>query len=213
MESKRLFEWEKIAVDSYFKRCSSIIVTGAGGGREVIALEKMNYTVDGFESNPDLVQKSNEILKELGINAKLQLMPRNECPSVQGQYDGGIVGWSMYMHIQGRNARINFLRGLCTKIKKNGPLLISFYERPYGPRYYNVLTKLANVIRFVLRRKLLEIGDDTVELQYGHYFTREEIGLELHETGFRLVQYTTDRYNNLWDNKTLIYSFAVGIKL
>jgi hypothetical protein len=184
---KGFFDWEKIAIDSYFKGCRSIMVTGAGAGREVIALEKMGYTVDGFECNPDLVKSGNEILKGIGINAKLQLMPRNECPEVPGQYDGVVVGWGMYMLVQGKDARIKLIKGLYTKITENGPLLISFYPRSHGWRYYSTVAKLANIIKFVLKRRPIETGDDLIECNYGHYFTKEEIASEFHEAGFQLA--------------------------
>jgi hypothetical protein len=172
----------------------------------------MGYTVDGFECNPDLVKNGNELLKGIGVNGKLRLMFRNECPEVPGQYDGVIVGWSMYMLIQGGDVRIKFIKDLGAKMRENGPLLISFYPRSNGRRYYIAVAKLANIIRVVLRRKPVEVGDDFIECNYGHYFAKEEIATEFHEAGFQLAQYCTKEYSNLHDNKTSVYGYAIGTK-
>src|SRR6476620_9831721 len=42
------FEWEKAALDRYFAGCKHLLVGGAGGGREVLALLRQGYDADGF---------------------------------------------------------------------------------------------------------------------------------------------------------------------
>ncbi|MGC2062818.1 MAG: hypothetical protein WA610_07550 [Thermodesulfovibrionales bacterium] len=208
-----LFEWEKIAIESYFKGCHSIMITGAGAGREAIALEKMGYAVDAFECNPDLVKSGNAIMKEIGINARLELMPRDGCPEVAGQYDGIVLGWTMYMFIQEKKSRIEFLTDLHEKIRDNGPLLVSFYPRSHGSRYHSSIAKLANSIKFILNRKPMEVGGDFVDVyNFGHYFTEDEIASEITEAGFQLAHYCAKEYKNLHNDKTSIYGWAVGIK-
>src|SRR5690242_14925828 len=38
-----LFPWEETAVKTHFPAASSVLVIGAGGGREVIALQQLGY--------------------------------------------------------------------------------------------------------------------------------------------------------------------------
>ena len=38
------------------------MVVGGGGGREVLALRRLGYEVDGFECDPGLVACANELL-------------------------------------------------------------------------------------------------------------------------------------------------------
>ena len=105
------------------------------------------------------------------------------------------------------------IKGLYTKIRENGPLLISFYPRSHGWRYYSTVAKLANIIRFIiLMRKPIEVGDDLFEGCYRHYFTQEELSLELHEAGFQIAHYCAKEYKNLHNDKTSVYGWAIGIK-
>lgn len=203
-----LLDWEKRVIELWFQECRSIMLTGAGAGREVIALEKMGYHVDGFECNPDLVKSGNKILEQIGAHAKLQLMVRDKYPEVLKQYDGVIVGWGMYMLIRGRNTRIRFLKGLHAKIRDNGPLLVSFFPRQ-DRKYYRIIARLANLLKGVLRREPIETGDDLVECFYAHHFTKEEISSEFREAGFQLVHYgIRESYSFLPE-----YGYAVGSRL
>ena len=43
-------------------QCKRLLVAGAGGGREVLALYKSGYEVDGFECHPELVALANTML-------------------------------------------------------------------------------------------------------------------------------------------------------
>ena len=49
-----LFDWEKRALETFFAGCRSLLVAGAGGGREVIALRRAGIEAQGFESHPSL---------------------------------------------------------------------------------------------------------------------------------------------------------------
>lgn len=203
-----LLDWEKKVIELWFQECHSIMLTGAGAGREVIALERMGYRVDGFECNPDLVKSGNRILKKIGARAELQLMERDKHPEVLKQYDGVIVGWGMYMLIRGRNTRIHFLKGLHTKIRNNGPLLVSFFPRQ-DRKYYHATARLANLIKALLGREPIEIGDDLIECFYAHHFTKEDITSELREAGFELAHYgIRERYSFLPE-----YGYAVGCRV
>jgi hypothetical protein len=42
------FGWEESVLDRFFRRGSRILVAGAGGGREVLALRKAGFDADGF---------------------------------------------------------------------------------------------------------------------------------------------------------------------
>src|SRR5438105_1665349 len=50
-----LWDWEQQAISRHFRSCRRLMVVGGGGGREVLALRRLGYEVDGFECDPGLV--------------------------------------------------------------------------------------------------------------------------------------------------------------
>lgn len=190
-----LWDWEKKVLDQHFQQCKSLLVAGVGGGREVLALCKLGYDAEGFECNSKLVEFANQLLEKEGFPANIQVIPRDQCPDSHQQYDGLIIGWGAYMLIQGREQRISFLKKLRSLTKENAPILLSFFCDTEPRSYFKIIIKIGNIIRWVLRRDSLELGDDLVP-NYVHNFTKEEIAAELEAGGFKLEMYCTDEYGH-----------------
>ena len=192
-----LFIWEKEAIKEYFGGCKRLLVLGVGGGREVLALLKLGYQVDGFESNQSLVVAANELLREEGFDPAVRWIEPDRVPDTGTTYDGIVVGWAMYMSIQTRKRRIAFLRQLRTHTRMQGPILISFVARGdvLSAAQYRVGVTIANMIRRVLRREPAEVGD-WLGPMYARHFKQDEITLELAEGGFKSVHYGTSGFGN-----------------
>jgi 2-polyprenyl-3-methyl-5-hydroxy-6-metoxy-1,4-benzoquinol methylase len=191
-----LWDWERRVLTDYFAECKRLLVIGAGGGREVLALLQLGYHVDGFESHPDLVAVANDLLRAEGYDSVVRLAPRDEAPTTGAKYDGIIVGWGMYMLVQGRERRISLLRQLRAQTRPGCPVLVSFYYRTTTPKAYMVATHVANKIRRVLRRPPAEVGD-WLQPEYVHFFTQEEVTSELSEGGFNAIHYNTTGYGHV----------------
>jgi hypothetical protein len=155
----------------------------------------LGYEVDGFESHPELVRAANELLRTEGYDSVVHLVPRDEAPNTGAVYDGIIVGWGMYMLVQGRERRIALLRQLRAQVRRQGPVLISFYYRTATPRTFKLAALVANVIRRLLRQPPVEVGD-WLQPEYIHFFTQDEVASELSEGGFRLVHFSTEGYGH-----------------
>jgi 2-polyprenyl-3-methyl-5-hydroxy-6-metoxy-1,4-benzoquinol methylase len=194
-----LWDWEEKAITDYFAGCQRLLIIGAGGGREVLALRRLGYHVDGFESHPDLVGVANGLLREEGYEPDVRSIARDESPDSGKTYDGIIIGWAAYMLIQGTRRRVAFLRKLRTQTQAQSPILLSFFARTGTPRVVTVGAFVANVIRRLLRRELVEVGDWLAPF-YAHYFTEDEITSELSQARFRKIHYNTT-----------VYGHAVGI--
>jgi hypothetical protein len=126
-----LTPWETAAVEKFFGDCRSVLVGGAGGGREIIALSRRNFHVAGFEPSAGLLESCLELLAQRGIRAEVVSSAPDEVPGSFGNYDGAIIGWSAYLHIQGRQTRIEFLKQFRNHLRVGGPILLSFWSR-YG---------------------------------------------------------------------------------
>jgi hypothetical protein len=186
-----LFDWEREAVDRWFGGCQTLVVVGAGGGREVLALAGMGFEVDGFECNEGLVETAAALLTARGCDARVLPLDRDTAPSPSHRYDGLIAGWSAYMLIPGRAARVAFLQGMAALADAGAPLLLSFFTRAPEHRRYPLVARVANVLRRLRRSDRVEVGDDLVP-NYVHRFTEDEIRGELDEGGFEMVGFAPE---------------------
>ena len=190
-----LWKWEKQVLSEYFQNCTCLLVAGAGGGREILALQQLGYNVDGFECNIRLADFANNLLKREGFVASVQLALRDECPNSDKLYDGIIIGWGAYMLIQGRKQRVDFLKELRAQMSAGAPLLLSFFSRANDSLYFKLILVIGNVIRWLLGRDALELGDALVP-NYVHHFTQDEVIQELHAGGVDVKFYSTDSYGH-----------------
>lgn len=190
-----LFSWEQRMIDAYFRDASRVLVGGAGGGREMLALRRLGYEVEGFECNPRLAAFANALLRAEGARPNVHVVPRDAGYEGAAPYDGVVVGWSAYMLIQGRQRRVAFLQQLRAQMRERAPILLSFYARSGAERRFTVIAAIANTFRFLLRRDAVQVGDSLAP-NFVHFCTRDEIARELREGGFTLAHYSTDEYGH-----------------
>lgn len=183
-----LFDWEKAALEA-FGGCRRVAVLGAGGGREVLALSRLGYAVEGYECNAALVRYAAEFLPRQGCDARVSYLPRDGVPAAAQPFDGIMLGWSAYTLIPGRAHRIHLLRRLRPLVRPGGPLLISFHTRGGDTQRFRVSAAVANGIRAVTRGERIERGD-ALAPNFVHAFTSAEIGAELREAGWVPQRYT-----------------------
>lgn len=130
-----LWPWEQAAIDRFFAGRTRIVVTGAGGGCEVLALRKLGYDAIGFDPNAQLAAVGDRLLASEGHPGRLWCAPRDVWPGTAGPCDGVVVGWGSYMLIQGRARRVTYLRGARACLPEGAPILVSFFARGGTPRY------------------------------------------------------------------------------
>jgi hypothetical protein len=183
-----LFDWEEESLRDFFPVGGRLLVTAAGGGREVLALAARGYEVDGFECNPGLVDYAAELLSRDGATATVRHLPADRAPADGGPYDGAIVGWGSYMLVPGRARRIAFLRELRALLPGGAPILLSFFTREPGAPRYRVVAAVARVVRRLRRGEPVELGDDLTP-NYVHPFTEAEVEAELVDGGFRVARF------------------------
>ena len=190
-----LFGWEARAVAEHFPATGRLIVLGAGGGREVIALEKLGFEVVGYECHPKLLKAGVRLLREGRYSAELQAMERDQCPQLPEDIAGIIIGWGAYMLIQGRDRRIKLLRDLRSHVSPGSPMLLSFFARGAEGWRYRVAQRVAQPFRSMLGREMVEEGDYLAP-NWVHFFTEEDVQVELEAAGWELLTYRKSPYGN-----------------
>ena len=189
-----LFIWEREAICRYFPPGGRILVAAAGAGREMIALARAGFLVDGFDCCAPLVECGRNELMKQGIDAKLEYVPPSTVPGCDGHYDAVLVGFSGYMYIAGRDRRIRFLRDLCRFLNPGAPLMVSFTEGSSGRR--RVWTaRIGTAVRRLRLAKPVEEGD-WLQTGFQHHFVRQQIFSEMREARMELAYYSGACYDN-----------------
>ena len=125
-----LWPWEADTIRKYLADCPNVLVAGAGGGREAIALAQLGYNVTAFDFCETLTAACRRHIANAGITARVLDAPPDGLPDDLGVYDGMIAGRGFYHHIPGRGRRIAFLEGCRTHIVPGGPLFLSDFFTP-----------------------------------------------------------------------------------
>jgi hypothetical protein len=190
-----LFWWEQDAVDRLFPAGGRVVVTAAGGGREVLALRRAGFDAVGYEVNDDLRRAGIEQLEAAGQPPCLYASPRDDFPAVDGRFDAGIVGWGGYMHVQGSAARVAFLRGFRDAVVDGAPVLVSFAIRSGDGPYHRAVARVGTRLRRLRGLPGIELGDGLIP-HYVHWFTRGELSREVERADFELDEWSGQDYGH-----------------
>jgi hypothetical protein len=189
-----LHAWEATAIEHHFPAGSRVIVTGAGGGREVLDLLERGFNAFGYEPHEGLVAAGSELLERRGYPGRLFISGRDGFPVVSEEFDAVLVGWGSYTLIAGRQQRIEFLRGARACLPDGAPIMLSFFELSSGrASYLAKVAKVAKAVRRVRGFEPVEFGD-ALRPNLVHYFTRDEVASELDAAGFRMTDYESEPY-------------------
>lgn len=185
-----LSAWEVAATDD-FVRAARVVVTSAGAGREVHGLLSLGFDAVGYEPNELLVAAGREVLEEPD---RLRECDYDLFPNHDGQVDAIVIGWGSYMLVRPRAARLELLDGARQALAPGGMLLVSYFDRP-PTRYFAIVKAVGNVVRRLLRRVPLELGD-ALSPNAVHYFTESEIRAELDAAGFDVLRTAQSPYGH-----------------
>lgn len=191
-----LFKWEKSMIEKHFSGFETILLIAAGGGREALALSKMGFKVDSYECNPSLVEYGNSLLKKNNSDARIEILKRNLVPEEVIKYDGIIIGWGAYSHMEGTAVRQNFLNSLKPFMNNDSRLMISFLYVTNRNKKDKIVVGVSNFFREFSGQARSEPGD-RLEPDFIHYFMEDEIRDELTSAGFTVTDYSTDEYGCL----------------
>ena len=135
---RELFPWERAAIEEWFPRPpATILVGGAGGGREAIALARLGYAVTTFEPAERLVESflSHRPGDGAGIDAcigRYEQLPIVRSPdggrvdlSQRPPFEAAIFGWTSYSNLPDDTVRVLSLRAMAALVE--GPILLSYF--------------------------------------------------------------------------------------
>lgn len=188
--------WERDTVERWFPAGGRVLVPGAGGGREVLALRGMGFDAHGFEPNAGLVAAGEPVLAAEGHPGCLHVQPRSRLPRRPGRWDAVLVGWGAYTNIPGRATRVQFLRDLRAHLEPGSPIVVSSWTRGGEPPEQRVTRRVGTAVRALRRRPPVEAGDVLVP-HFAHRFTQAELEAEVAGAGFEPAEYEAKPYGRV----------------
>jgi hypothetical protein len=208
-----LFPWEEEVIRRFFPQPPAhVLVGGAGGGREALALLDLGYRVTAFEPSPQLVEalaaRARDIEGITVYRARYEDLPRLEGTSGQqdieveslAPFDAVIAGWESFSHLRTHESRVSMLESLSRTTA--GPLLVSFiglYEERGAPA-----SPLGRLRRALPRRRGRSPGDAfSVYVGFFHRTNESEIEALADAAGLEIVHRSFDQRDTNWPHVIL----------
>jgi hypothetical protein len=203
-----LFPWEEEAISRFFPQASAhVLVGGAGGGREALALVALGYRVTAFEPSSRLAAalaaRAREIDGLTVYRARYEDLPLLEETSRPGvvaldalpRIDAVIVGWGSFSHLRAQRFRVAALESLARAT--GGPILVSFlglFDNRQAPR-----SALGRLRRALPRRQGRGPGDAfSVAIGFYHRTNEQEVDDLASAAGLEIVYRSFDMRDTNW---------------
>lgn len=189
-----LWPWEQEFFARFLESGSSLLVVGAGSGRDVLALTDGGYRVEGVELSRQSAERARQILADSGMHAIIHTAAIEDwAPS--GRYDAIVFSYYCYSYIPGAKRRVEILAKLREHLLPCGRILISYLPNHGESRGMPIIEWLTWLMRSDWRP---EPGDDLVGLgmqapiRFHHTFGFEEIEAEALAAGLRVAWHETN---------------------
>jgi hypothetical protein len=208
-----LFPWEEEMIRSFLpKPPAHVLVGGAGGGREALALVALGYRVSAFEPSRELADalaaRARDVESLTVYRARYEDLPRLLGASRQEgidvdllfPIDAVIAGWGSFSHLRTRELRVAALESLARAT--SGPILVSFlglFDEQRAP------ASLLGRLRRVLPRRRGRNPGDAFSVYIGFYHRASEKETEdlAAAAGLEIVHRNFDVRDTNWPHVVL----------
>jgi len=187
-----LMSWERALYDRFLKPQDRILVVGCGTGRDLIALCKLGYRVEGLDVGPHSIALARRMLEREGLSADLYTAPI-EAVALPGRFDVFTFSWFCYGYIPQADTRIGVLRKVKARLNPGGRVLISYVpaERPSRSLAIGLTRLVARLTRSDWRPELGDVigraAGDRHAIHYEHQFWEGELENEARAAGLKVV--------------------------
>jgi len=184
-----LFGWEEPFVRRFLKPDDRILIVGSGSGREVIALRRDGYHVEGLEPAAAAAELSRDIMKRAGVEARVRI-GGIETVELDGAYDLFIFSWYCYSYIAHRATRIAALRSTRAHLAPGGRIILSYITGEPIPKRlpYGVAAITARLTRAGWTPEKNDVlSFEPGGLHFEHHFAPGEVEDEARAAGLRVA--------------------------
>lgn len=191
-----LESWEEEAFGRHRGTSGTILVLGAGTGRESIALAKRGFRVIGLDISRGALRIAFLMARKAGVTAQFIQADFLCLPTRSVEFDYILLSGIMYSSIPGRARRQAWLKSLVHHMKNGGYALLNFqvdrWPRTRGRRLAERINSLA--MKLPRANKAYQRGDTCAQGHFLHAFQSEqEIRDELVDVGVTVVDLNWDK--------------------
>jgi 2-polyprenyl-3-methyl-5-hydroxy-6-metoxy-1,4-benzoquinol methylase len=168
-----------------------VLIVGCGAGRDLLALHRLGYHVDGLDHSDTVIDLARKHLARHGLTASVRA-GAIQSAALDGQYDVVIFSDGCYSLIRSASARTSALTRIGKHLAPRGRVLIS----------YHGVTQQSAAGLWMLRTTARAAGADWSPengdvfwrhrpgsvLRYRHHFTQEALAGEIDAAGFCIVE-------------------------
>lgn len=184
-----LFGWEEPFVRRFLKPDDRILIVGSGSGREVIALRRDGYNVEGLEPADTAAELSREIMKKAGVDARIRI-GGIETVELDATFDLFIFSWYCYSYIPHRATRVAALRSARAHLAPGGRIILSYITGEPIPK--RLPFTVAAVAARMTRAGWTPERNDVLSFEPGglhfeHHFAPGEVESEARAAGLKVA--------------------------
>jgi len=187
-----LMSWERGFYGRFLKPGDHVLLVGSGTGRDLIALLKLGYRVDGLDVSASAIALARRMLDQECLAAEVSTGAIETVP-LAASFDAFVFSWFCYGYIPQTSSRIGALRKVKAQLNPGGRILISYVPADRPPRSLPI--RLARLAARLTRSDWRpELGDvlgpgagDRRAIRYEHQFQEGELDEEARAAGLTVV--------------------------
>ncbi|THJ24695.1 MAG: class I SAM-dependent methyltransferase [Nitrospira sp. CG24E] len=181
-----LESWEEDVLARHTMTSGTILVLGAGVGRESIALAQRGFSVVGLDINRESLCIASQQATAKGLTSRFAQADFLALPVGPARVDYLFMSGIMYSSIPGRERRQAWLRSLRPCMSEQGLVVLNFLiARELGTKTHRLIHRLNRLLTMLPgANQSYQLGDTCSQNHFLHAFVDEhEIRSELHDTG------------------------------
>ena len=184
-----LFGWEEPFVRRFLKPDDRILIVGSGSGREMIALRRDGYNVEGLEPAAAAAELSRTIMKKAGVEARVRI-GGIETVELDATFDLFVFSWYCYSYIPHRASRVAALRSVRAHLAPGGRIILSYITGEPVPK--RLPFTVAAVAARVTHAGWTPEKNDVLSFEPGglhfeHHFAPGEVESEARAAGLKVA--------------------------
>jgi ubiquinone/menaquinone biosynthesis C-methylase UbiE len=186
-----LESWEEDVLACHKMTSGTILVLGAGVGRESIALAQRGFVVVGLDINRESLCVASQQAMKKGLQLLFTQADFLAIPIGLGRVDYVFMSGIMYSSIPGRQQRQAWIRSLRACMNEQGLVVLNFLiGREIETRTHRLIHRLNRWLTSLPgANRSYQLGDTFFQSHFLHAFVdEEEIRAELREAGATVNQ-------------------------
>ncbi len=178
---------------------SSVLDVGCGNGRLLRAFKDKNVKYLGVDSSQELINIAKKEYPDQRF-LKGNILELGQIPEHNFDY---VVSIAVLHHLPGLDLRVQALKQIKNKIKKDGLVIVTVWNLWSRPKYRKLIFKY--FLLKMLGKNDMDFGDVLFDWRkdkerflsqrYYHAFTRRELKKTVKRAGLNIREYKKDKYN------------------